>query len=205
MTAQPAHRRLAPEARRELILGVAVDLFGRRPYAQVSTNDIARRAGVTRGLLHHYFGTKRDLYLEVVRRMVLLTLDHELVTPTGPLHVRVDRSVAWFLDVVSEHGQTYIRVVGAEGVADDPEVERILARADDVAARVVLATLGRGDLDDPRARAVVRAYGGLVKAAVREWLGAGTLTRQEVHRLLCRALLTVVRDVLPHLPERSSA
>ena len=32
--------------------------------------DVAREAGVTRGLLHHYFGTKRELYLEVVRCMV---------------------------------------------------------------------------------------------------------------------------------------
>lgn len=204
-SAASAPRRLAPEARREQILAVAVEVFGSRPYAEVATGEIAREAGVARGLLHHYFGTKRDLYLEVVRRMVLPPVDHAMVTPTGPLHSRVDRSVTWFLDVVAEHGPTYVRVVGAEGIAADPEVERILARADDVAARVVLAAVGLSDGDDPRERAVVRAYGGLVKSAVREWVGSGTLTREEVHRLLTRALLTVIRDVLPQLPDRSTA
>jgi hypothetical protein len=43
----------------------------------------------------------------------------------------------------------------------------------------------------------VRAYGGLVKAAVREWARDETLTRDQVHLLLSRALITIVRDVLP--------
>ncbi|MBN9618575.1 MAG: helix-turn-helix transcriptional regulator, partial [Actinobacteria bacterium] len=63
---------MEPDARREQILECATELFGERPYAAVSTGEIAREAGVARGLLNHYFGTKRDLYLEVVRRMVLL-------------------------------------------------------------------------------------------------------------------------------------
>ncbi len=40
----------------------------------MSTTELAELAGVTRGVVHHYFGTKRGLYLEVVRRMVLLRL-----------------------------------------------------------------------------------------------------------------------------------
>ncbi|HZY75057.1 MAG TPA: helix-turn-helix domain-containing protein, partial [Jatrophihabitantaceae bacterium] len=66
----PRWRRLGPDERREQILDCAVRLFGERPYAAVSTTDIARAAGVARGLLNHYFGTKRDLYLEVVKAMV---------------------------------------------------------------------------------------------------------------------------------------
>lgn len=205
ISATAPRRRLAPEARREQILEVAVAIFGTRPYAEVSTGDIARKAGVARGLLNHYFGTKRDLYLEVVRRMVLPDIDHEVITPTGPLEARVSRSVAWFLDAVSEHGQTFVRVIGPEGVAADAEVERIVAAADDLAARVVLVTIGAADIEDPRHRAAVRAYGGLVKAAAREWIGAGTLSRDQVHLLLSQALIAIVRDVLPHLSEGNPA
>ena len=60
-------RRLEPDARREQILSVAVRLFGERGYAAVSTGDVAAGAGVARGLVNHYFGTKKELYLEVVR------------------------------------------------------------------------------------------------------------------------------------------
>lgn len=196
----PRWRRLEPDARREQILECATVLFGERPYAAVSTSDIAREAGVARGLLNHYFGTKRDLYLEVVRRMVLLPDLADAAATRGPLRQRVARSVDWFLDVVAEHGRTFVAVTGAEGVGDDPEIERILAEADDAAARKVLHMVGL-DPDDPAGRAVIRAYGGLVKAAVREWVRAETLSRAEVHRLLSQALVTIVRDVLPVMSE----
>src|SRR5690242_17748597 len=63
-------RRLEPDARRAQILSVAVRLFGERGYAGVSTGDVARGAGVARGLVNHYFGTKKELYLEVIRLML---------------------------------------------------------------------------------------------------------------------------------------
>jgi|BarGraNGADG00212_1021973.scaffolds.fasta_scaffold27597_1 AcrR family transcriptional regulator len=196
----PRWRRLEPDTRREQILDCAVRLFGERPYAAVSTTDIARDAGVARGLLNHYFGTKRDLYLEVVRKMVLLPDLDGAVAATGSLAERVERSVDWFLDTVAAHGKTFVAVTGAEGVGDDPEIEQILAEADDIAARKVLETVGRSEgAGDEQWRAIIRAYGGMVKAAVREWIRHGTLDREQVHLLLSQALITIVRDVLPEV------
>jgi AcrR family transcriptional regulator len=194
VTASPRWRRLEPDARREQILECAVRLFGERPYAAVSTTEIALQAGVARGLLNHYFGTKRELYLEVVRRMVLLP-DLFAGVSDGTVEERVERSVDWFLDAVGAHGKTFVAVIGAEGVGTDRDVEAILAEADDLAAAGVLETLGVDDVASNRA--TIRAYGGLVKAAIREWVRDGTLTRDEVHLLLSRALITIVRDVLP--------
>jgi AcrR family transcriptional regulator len=194
----PRRRRLEPDARREQILDCAVRLFGERPYASVSTTDIAREAGVARGLLNHYFGTKRDLYLEVVREMVVLPELDDAAAVSGPLRSRVQRSVDWFLDTVSVHAKTFVAVTGAEGVGDDPEIERILAEADDTAARKVLELVGLS-ADVAEHRAVIRAYGGLVKAAVREWVRGETLTRPQVQLLLSQALITIVKDVLPDM------
>jgi AcrR family transcriptional regulator len=199
----PRRRRLEPDARREQILDCAVRLFGDRPYASVSTTDIAREAGVARGLLNHYFGTKRDLYLAVVRAMVLLPELDDAEAVTGPLKKRVQRSVDWFLDTVSLHAKTFVAVTGAEGVGDDQEIERILAEADDTAARKVLETVGLS-ADVAEHRAVIRAYGGLVKAAVREWVRGETLTRPQVQLLLIQALVTIVKDVLPDMGAEAS-
>src|SRR3954452_11218080 len=93
----PRWRRLEPDERREQILDCAVRLFGERPYSAVSTTEIAQQAGVARGLLNHYFGTKRDLYLEVVRQMVLMPDMFSAVT-SGSTEERVEQSVEWFLD-----------------------------------------------------------------------------------------------------------
>jgi AcrR family transcriptional regulator len=197
----PRSRRLEPDARREQILECAVRLFGERPYSEVSTTELANEAGVTRGLIHHYFGTKRGLYVEVVRTMLRLTDLDDATTAAGSLRARVERSVDLFLDAVALHGKTFAAVTGVGGIGDDPEIDRLLAEADDISAGKVLATLGLPSAKraNSRERAMIRAYGSLVKGAVREWIRDGTLSREEVRLLLVQSLIAIVRDVLPKL------
>ena len=199
----PRWTRLEPDTRREQILACATRLFGERPYADVSTTDIAREAGVARGLLNHYFGQKRDLYLKVVKRMLLMPGLEEKVSATGTLRQRVERSVEWYLDTVAAHGKTYVAVTGAGSIAD-PEVERIIAEADDVAAAKTLQFLGlKVEVgSDARHRAMMRSYAGLVKSTIREWIRGGTLSREDAHLLLSESLITIVRDVFPHLHQQ---
>lgn len=198
---QPRRRRLEPDERRAQILAQAIEMFGERPYAAVSTAELAQRAGVARGLINHYFGNKRDLYLAVVRRMVTLPRAEELAVPTGTTRERVEASVRWLLDTISEHGSTWVKVTSHEGVGDDPEVQQILDAADDAAAQRLLVMIGFADgapSEEPR-RAMVRAYGGLVKVAGREWLTRGTMTRDQVHALLVDMLSTLVTESLPRV------
>ncbi|WP_224243116.1 TetR/AcrR family transcriptional regulator [Hyalangium gracile] len=202
--AAPRWKRLEPDERREQILKCAMRLFGERPYAEVSTTDIAKEAGVARGLLNHYFGQKRDLYLKVVKRMLRMPGLEESVPMTGTLRERVERSVAWYLDTVAVHGKTYVAVTGPGGIGADPEVERILSEADDVAAAKTLEFLGlKVEVgSDVRHRAMMRSYGGLVKATIREWIRSGTLSREDAHLLLSESLITIVRDVFPQLAQQ---
>ena len=193
-----ARRRLDPDERRESILRAAEQLFAERSYAEVSTTELASAAGVARGLLNHYFGDKRSLYLEVVRRASMLPTLEDLPLPTGSLPERVEAAVTWFLGSITPERASYLTVGAAEGVGEDPEVRSILDQAHDLAARRVLEMVG-GDPDDRAARAIVRAYGELARGAIREWSRNEALTRDQAHLLLREALLTVVQDVLPRL------
>ncbi|WP_278262566.1 TetR/AcrR family transcriptional regulator [Nocardia sp. AG03] len=194
----PRRRRLEPDERRAQILACAIDMFGERPYAAVSTAELAQRAGVARGLINHYFGNKRDLYLAVVRRMVTLPRAEKVSIPEGTPRERVDAIVGWLLDTIAEHGTTWVKVTSHEGVGDDPEVQQILDQADDAAAERMLMMIGRADMaDDARLRALILAYAGMVKVAGREWITRGTLTREQVHRLLADTLLTVMTETMP--------
>ncbi|BCK55767.1 TetR/AcrR family transcriptional regulator [Nocardia wallacei] len=196
-------RRLEPDERRAQILECAIEMFGERPYAAVSTAELAQRAGVARGLINHYFGNKRDLYLAVVRRMVTLPRPDHMVVPTGDTRERVEASVAWLLDTIGEHGSTWVKVTGHEGIGDDPEVERILDAADDAAADRLLHMVGlAGSKRSAELRALVRAYGGLVKAAGREWITRGSLSREQVHHLLADMLLTLVTRSFPKIEDQ---
>ncbi|WP_406230885.1 TetR/AcrR family transcriptional regulator [Nocardia sp. NBC_01009] len=201
--AQPRRRRLEPDERRAQILACAIDMFGERPYAAVSTAELAQRAGVARGLINHYFGNKRDLYLAVVRRMVTLPRLDDMVTPSGTDRERVDASVHWLLDVISEHGSTWVKVTSHEGVGNDPEVQHILDQADDAAAERMLLMVGRAEsTHSAELRAMVRAFGGLVKVAGREWITRGTLTREQVHVLLADMLMTLMTETMPKVDPR---
>jgi AcrR family transcriptional regulator len=163
----------------------------------VSTTDRAKEAGVARGLINHYFGTKRDLYLEVVRRMVTIPSSTPPVLSPGSLEERIDASVSWFLDRVLRNSKTWLVAVG--GVGHDADVEKILADADELAADRVLEFVGLANVREHRGqlRAMIRAYAGMVKAAGREWLMRDQLSRDQVHLLLSQTLLTLVRDTFP--------
>ncbi|HEX5142898.1 MAG TPA: TetR/AcrR family transcriptional regulator [Mycobacterium sp.] len=65
--AKPPRRRLSPEERRNELIAVGADEFGRRPYDDVRIDEIAERAGVSRALMYHYFPDKRSLFAAVVR------------------------------------------------------------------------------------------------------------------------------------------
>jgi AcrR family transcriptional regulator len=189
-------RRLEPDARREQILSVAVRLFGERGYAEVSTGDVAAGAGVARGLVNHYFGTKKELYLEVVR--VMLTVPEVALTrlPAADPATRTDAIVSWFLDVVSRHSTSWLGAITAGGMAGDADVDRVIAEAVDIAADRVLAAVGR-PVRGGAAHAMARSYVGLATSTAREWLQRGELTRAQVHKLLTATLLTMVDQVFP--------
>jgi AcrR family transcriptional regulator len=195
----PRGRRLEPDERREQILSCAVRLFGERPYAEVSTTDIANAAGVARGLINHYFGTKKGLFVESVR--VLVTIPSVAVEqlPEGDLATRVDAAVAWFLDVVSRHSRSWLAAVDGGGVGRDPEIERVLAEADEIAADSILVVVGLDGVAAHRdeLRAMMRAYCGLAKATARQWLERDALDREQVRRLLSTTLITLVQQVFP--------
>ncbi len=59
-----------PEERREAILGAAIETFGRSDYKGASTESIAAKAGISKGLLFFYFKNKKELYLYIVEHLI---------------------------------------------------------------------------------------------------------------------------------------
>jgi TetR/AcrR family transcriptional regulator len=63
-----AARRRDPDATRLAILDSAETIFVEKGFAAASMSDIAAHAAVTKSLIHHHFGSKEELWLEVKRR-----------------------------------------------------------------------------------------------------------------------------------------
>jgi AcrR family transcriptional regulator len=202
MATSPAPRwqRLEHDERRAQIFGCARRLFSERSYDAVSTTDIANEAGVARGLLHHYFGTKRDLYLEVVRQLVRMPSNPvPLQAPGHGLELVIDESVERWLTMLERNRGTWLAAIAARGPGRDPALEAILEEAREQAADRLIEALQTYEAAQAPAplRALIRAYSGYAEAASIEWLERGRLSREQMHALLVQGFFSIVRDVLP--------
>jgi AcrR family transcriptional regulator len=199
-TDRPKRVRMSRDARRREILRAAARLFGQRPYSSVSVTDIAEEAGIAKGLMHHYFGSKRELYLEVVRDVAAV--------PSVPVPEADDldtdqvwqRSVAAFLAMISRNPDLWLSSVTVGGAETDDEVASILDESNEVLADQTLAALGLGERsDDPVLRALVRGYGGFVRELSVEWLGRRRLDESQVRTAMVATLPLLIEHVLPML------
>lgn len=193
--------RLDHDDRRAQILTAARKLFVQRPYSEVSMAELAEAAGVARGLLHHYFGSKRDLYLAVVRQVVRV--------PTMPLPDPAeaedlgadnvwDLSVDGWMHLIEANQDLWLTAIGAGGVGRDPELDEILDEARELTAERCLEALGIDPASaSDEVRALVRAYGAFAEETTREWLERRRLTREQVRALLRRALPLLLEQLLP--------
>jgi AcrR family transcriptional regulator len=200
--AEPRWSRLEHDARREQILTAARTLFTLRPYGAVSTIEIADAAGVTRGLLHHYFGTKRALYLEVVKGLVdspvLGVLNALTSGPTDAATLPTwEGSVALWMDVVEANQDVWLAATGAGETGRDREMHEILDESRERTATQVITVLGLDERRTPEVRALVRGFGKFAEEITREWLQRGRLTKEQARVLLVGALPQMVERLLP--------
>ncbi len=198
--AAPRWQRLEHDERRSQILACARRLFSERNYDAVSTTDIAREAGVARGLLHHYFGTKRDLYLEVVQSLMRMPSNPvPLQSPGRGLELVIGESVDRWLQMLERNRETWLAAMGPRGLGRDPEVEAILDEAREQAADRLIEALQTYEASQApdELRATIRAYSGFAEAASIEWLLRDRLTREQTRALLVQGFLSIVSDVLP--------
>lgn len=181
----PLRSRLQLDERRAQLLELGLELFGTRPYDDISIDDIAAAAGVSKGLLYHYFGSKREFYLETVRHaskglLAALEPDDDL-----PLPLRALTGLSAYLAFVEEHAAAYAALMTG-GLGADPEIDAVVEQTR-------LAIIGRMMLDlglrEPRPvfRLALRSYLGAVEAASLEWL-----LRKDVPRSTLLQMLTLM-------------
>ena len=179
-------KRLHVDERRAQLLKLGVELFSERSYDDVSVDDIANAAGVSKGLLYHYFGGKRDFYIAVVKASAELLLDISVPDQTLDLSRRLERTLNTYLDFVEQREGAYISLMRS-GIGNDTEVASIVENTRAVFVRRALA---RGGLDESNSvfRLAARSWLGQVEAACLDWLSHGDISRQELVTLLSSSL-----------------
>ena len=162
---------------------------------RVPVDEIAETAGISRGLLFHYFPTKRDYYVavaaEAARRLLEVTEPDLAVHPMERLHA----SLAAYVDYVAENEALYIALV--RGVAgSDKELQAISEATRATVATRVIEALGLGD-PDPAVRTAVRGWVGFIEETTLDWLRNRDLDRDR--------LIAVQEQMLVHALEAAVA
>ncbi|WP_328378645.1 TetR/AcrR family transcriptional regulator [Streptomyces sp. NBC_01020] len=166
----PAYRRLSVEERRVQLLDAALSLFAHRAPDEVSLDDVAEAAGVSRPLVYRYFpGGKQQLY-EKALRSAADQLELCFAEPqTGPLTVRLARVLDRYLAFVDEHDAGFSALLQGGSVAETSRTGAIVDEVRRAAAEQILVHLGVG-APGPRLRMMVRTWIAAVEAASLIWL-----------------------------------
>jgi AcrR family transcriptional regulator len=191
--------RLDTDQRRTQLLALAKASFSDRAYDDVSIDDLARAAKISKGLLYHYFPTKRDLYVAGLREIAgELVAAISSVPESLPPADLVRASLDAYLDHITRHSRAFVSLMRG-GIGSDPEVvaviEGVRSQLFDqfLVGSPIVETL-RGNA---RFETAVRGWIGFVESATIDYCANPRLTRVELRELLTEVLLQIMTVVVP--------
>jgi AcrR family transcriptional regulator len=202
--ARPVRRRrvrLDNDERRAQLLQLARRAFSDRSYDDVSIDDLAREARISKGLLYHYFPTKRDLYVAGLREIADELVDRVVTQPRDAAPIdRVRNGLDAYLDHISQHSRAFVSLMRG-GIGSDPEVAGVV---ENVRKRLTENFLEQTPFasmlaKDVRFQTAVRGWIGFVEGASIDWCANQRLTRQEMRELLAQILFAIMGAVAPTL------
>ncbi|MEP9382775.1 TetR/AcrR family transcriptional regulator [Nocardioides sp. KR10-350] len=182
-----ARTRLSPEERRAQLLDLGVRLFARRSLEEISIDLLAQEAGISRGLLYHYFGDKVAFREAVVRRAADDLVAQSEPPGEGDALSKLLHSVRAYVDFVDANYEGYLSLV--RGAASDPALRAIYDEAFGKLTDRVFATETDVVPDTPASRLLVRGWQAMTEQLVLAWkAGESGVTRDELLDLLVGSL-----------------
>jgi AcrR family transcriptional regulator len=189
---ESVRNRLEVDERRAQLLALGLELFSQSPYDELKIEVVAERAGVSKGLLYHYFPTKRAFYVEVLRAAANDLLQITAFDEASPPLERAHQGIDAYLRYVETHRVAYVALLRG-GVGFDAEVSSVIeGTRTQFLARIIQ---GMGVAPPPLWRLALRGWIGFVEAASIEWAANPEVPREELQRLLLASLLATVSSM----------
>ncbi|MER5443877.1 TetR/AcrR family transcriptional regulator [Streptomyces sp. NPDC002790] len=200
-------RRMGVEERRRQLIGVALELFSHRSPDEVSIDEIAAAAGISRPLVYHYFPGKLSLYEAALRRAAQDLAERFEEPREGPLGARLLRVMGRYFDFVDEHGPGFSALmrggpaVPAGGACSMSTASATNALIDSVRQAAYVQILAHLRVSAPSARLelVVRSWISLAESTALIWLDGRRVPREElqlqlVHDFAALAAVSAAHD-----------
>lgn len=183
---------MSTDARREQLLVSGTVLLQHRPHTEVSIEEIAAAAGVSKGLLYHYFPTKNEFIVAALERGQRELAARLAPDPSLPPVERLDASLDAFLDYVEAHPAAFAAIF--RGGSEDPEITRALDAGRDEQLATLMAAIGEWEeapvSTEPslELEAAVQGWLFFVEGAVLHWMENGGGDRGRLRLMLRTAL-----------------
>lgn len=189
-----SRRRLTPGTRRAELLDAGAQLFARLPYDQVSLDDVAEHAGVSRALVYRHFPGKRELFTAIYRRAADQLLAATRFDSDLPMAEQIDAGLSAHFDYFLANRST---VLAANRVlAGEPTIEAIIAdELSQLTQRLVAAARVRGR-KKKMLTAAVSGWLSFVRVVCVEWLANRAFSRDELHEMCVGALRGAVGSIM---------
>jgi AcrR family transcriptional regulator len=185
VTTSTPRTRLDAQDRRRQLIGIGLRLLATRPIHQITVDEVAVSAGISRSLLFHYFPTKQDYYVAVVRAASRRLLRRIAPDHDGPPGTQIHAIVADYVHYIERRREPYVALFRSPGV--DDWVRSIHEETQEALARRVIETLPDG-LRPDAVRLVVRAWWSFAEELAITWTGGATalvdLLVETLHRVI---------------------
>ncbi|MEV6505512.1 TetR/AcrR family transcriptional regulator [Streptomyces sp. NPDC051642] len=176
-------RRMGVEERRQQLIGVALDLFSHRSPDEVSIDEIAAAAGISRPLVYHYFPGKLSLYEAALQRASDDLAGRFVVAQEGSLGGRLLRVMGRFFDFVDDHGPGFAALMRGGPAVGSSTTNALV---DGVRQAAYLQILSHMKVEQPPARLelMIRSWISLVESTALIWLDGRRIPRADLERQL---------------------
>jgi AcrR family transcriptional regulator len=185
---EPVPRRLRQDDRRRQLIGLGLEILATKPIHALSLDEVAARAGISRGLLFHYFPTKQDYYAAVVRAASRRLLSAARADPDVPPAQQLESIVAAYVGFIDRHLAPYVAFFRG-GAGADAQIAAIYEEVrDELTGRALAAS---GTSATPVSRMAVRGWWSLVESMAVDRAAEATIALD--------TLVTYAVDALPGL------
>lgn len=192
--------RLSPEERRTQLITLGAEMLGDRAIEDISITEIAEAAGISRGLLFHYFPTKQDFQLAIVRHANAELLERIAPDRTLGVFEMLRDSIERYIEYVGENRNSYVSLLrGPTSVS--AEVLPLVDQTRNVIIDIILTEVPVDipDTDRPRLILAMRGWIAFVEETTLTWLRHEMITREQLVDLLVESLLALALSLNPAL------
>ena len=161
-------------------------MFAERPYEDVWVGDIAARAGVSRATMYHYFPSKRDLYVAILKRASGRFSARAQLDAKLPLPQHLAAGLQAHIQSLVDHPFEAV-AINRGALSDDPAIQAIISEELNlVGQRLIDQLVAEGHLRDVTEIAV-EGWLAFVRAACVKWIQSQNISRTDLTEMCLRS------------------